>query len=147
MAASPGDVRPATPSPAGERETGEDVLPPVSDRQRTVLGTTVAAIGMLAVLLGAAQAAPAVRAPAVLLAALLLPGYPIVARLRLDLPTMIAADVCLSLALDAALALLTVWGKVWEPAVSALVLACFGVGGTLVSLTAIRHDDDVPPPS
>jgi len=139
VATSPGDL----PAPAA----AEDVLPPISASQRFWLGSGITALGMIAVLLGAGQAPAAVRAPAVLLAGLLLPGYPLVARLRLDLPTLIAADVCVSLALDGALALLTVELHAFNPGVASLVLACFGVGGTFATLTAIRSDDapDGPP--
>ena len=116
-----------------------DVLPLVTPEQRSRIGTAISALGLLAVLLAAAGAAPAVRAPVVLLAALLLPGYPLVARLKVDLPTLLAVDVCVSLALEAGMALLTVEARVWHPQLLGLALACFGVGGTFVTLTAVRH--------
>ncbi|MFN2539727.1 MAG: hypothetical protein ABR549_16465 [Mycobacteriales bacterium] len=133
MAASPRAPRSAPEEP--------DVLPLVTPTQRSRLGTGVAAVGILAVILVAADAAPTVRAPVVLLAALLLPGYPFVARLRLDLPTLLAVDVCTSLAVEAGLVLLAVELRLWHPEVIGLALACFGVGGTFVTLTAIRHDE------
>jgi hypothetical protein len=119
----------------------DEVLPPLTGAQRSWIGAGIAGIGILAVVLVAAGAAPTVRAPVVLVAALLLPGFPLVARLRLDLPTLLAVDVCASLALDAGLALLTVETKTWHPQAVGLGLACFGVGGTFVTLTAIRHDE------
>ena len=128
MAASSRDPHPAA-----------EVLPVVSAVVRSRLGLGACLIGMLAVVLVAAGAPPPVRAPFVLVAALLLPGFPVVARMRLDLPTLIAADVCTSLALDGGLALLTVQTHLWHPQAVGLALACFGVGGSLVTLTAIRY--------
>jgi hypothetical protein len=113
----------------------------VTPLQRSRLGTGVAVLGILAVLLVAGDAPAAVRAPVVLLAALLLPGYPIVARMQVDLPTLVAAAVCTSLALDAGLALLSVELRIWHPQALGLALACFGVGGTFVTLTLVRHDE------
>lgn len=133
MAASP------SPPPAAPRE--EQVLPPLTGRQRSWLGTGIVAVGILAVVLVAADAAPEVRAPVVLVAAMLLPGFPLVGRFHLDLPTLLAVDVCVSLALDAGLALLTVETRTWHPQALGLGLACFGVGGTFVTLTAIRHHE------
>lgn len=118
---------------------GPEVLPPVTALQRSRLGTAVAALGILAVLLSAAAAAPAVRAPFVLLTMLLLPGFPFAARLRVDLPTLIAIDICASLALEGGLALVMVETGLWHPRVIGLALASFGVGGTFVTLTGIRH--------
>jgi hypothetical protein len=118
---------------------GGDVLAPVTAAQRSGLGIAICVVGILAVVLVAAQAAAEVRAPVVLVTALLLPGFPIVARMRLDLPTLIAVDVVTSLALDGGLALLTVETHMWHPRAVGLVLACFGVGGTFVTLTAIRY--------
>jgi hypothetical protein len=129
-------ARDPSPSAAG---TGAEVLPPVTAAQRSALGIGICVLGILAVVLVAAEASPQVRAPIVLLAALLLPGFPIVARMRLDLPTLIAVDVVTSLALDGGLALLTVETHLWHPRAMGLALACFGVGATFVTLTAIRY--------
>lgn len=135
MAAPQRDLRAAAPPLAAE----PDVLPPATGLQRSRLGTGIAALGVLAVLLVAGSAPPPVRAPVVLLAALLLPGFPLVARMRVDLPTLLAIDVCTSLAIDGALALLTVETGLWHPLALGLALACFGVGGTFMTLTALRH--------
>lgn len=140
MAASSRDPRRSHAAQA-EPERADGVLPMITPRQRSRLGTGIAALGVLAVLLVAAGAPVVVRAPVVLLAMLLLPGFPVVARLRLDLPTLVAADVCLSMAMDAGLALLTVELRAFHPMALGLGLACFGVGGTFVTLTAIRHEE------
>ncbi len=116
-----------------------DVLPPITALQRSRLGTGVCLVGIVAVVLAASGAPPPVRAPFVLIAALLLPAYPLVARLQVDLPTLLAIDVAASLALEAGLALLTVELRMWHPQLLGLALACFGVGGTFVTLTSIRH--------
>jgi hypothetical protein len=136
VAASTRDPRRSPP--AAEQEQ-VDVLPVATSLQRSRLGTLIAAVGILAVLLAAAEAPPAVRAPVVLVAALLLPGYPFVARLRVDLPTLVAASVCTSLAIDAGVALLSVELRVWHPQTMGLALAALGVGGTFVTLTNLRH--------
>jgi hypothetical protein len=138
LAASTRDPRRSPPAPEADPS---EVLPPITAVQRSRLGTGIAAVGILAVLLVAASAPSPVRAPVALLALLTLPGYPLVARLRVDLPTLIAADVCTSLALDAGLALLSVELRMWHPQLLALLLACFGVGGTFVTLTLVRHDE------
>jgi hypothetical protein len=116
-----------------------DVLAPASALLRSRLGSAIAGVGLLTVVLVAARAPAAVRSPFVLVAALLLPGYPIVARMRLDLPTLLAIDVCTSLSLEALLALGMVEARLWHPQVLGLVLAVFGIGGTLVTLAAARH--------
>lgn len=139
MAASPRDPRPAPVSSPQPEEA--DVLPLVTGTVRSRLGTGIAALGIVAVVLVAADAPPSVRAPVVLLAALLLPGFPLVARLRLDLPTMLAVDVCISMALEAGLSLLAVETGAWHPQAFGLALACFGVGGTFVTLMGVRHDE------
>lgn len=126
-------VRGARPSSATS-----DALPPATTRSLSVLGTLAAAAGILAVLLVASDAPPAVRAPVVLVAALLLPGFPLVARLRADLPTVIAVDVCVSLALEAGAALLLVQAELFYPRALGLALAAFGVGGTLTTLAGFR---------
>ena len=131
MAASARDPRPSA--------AADGVLPVVSAAQRSGLGIMICAVGILAVVLVAAQAPPALRAPVVLVTALLLPGFPVVARMRMDLPTLIAVDVVTSLALDGALALITVETHLWHPKAVGLILACFGMGGTFVTLTAIRY--------
>jgi hypothetical protein len=115
------------------------VLEPASALLRSRLGTAVSVVGIVAVVLAAADAPAAVRAPFVLLAALLLPGYPIVARMRLDLPTMLAVDVCTSLSLEGLLALGMVEARFWHPQALGLGLAAFGVGGTFVTLAATRR--------
>jgi hypothetical protein len=135
VAAPQRDLRAAVPPVAAEPE----VLPPATGLQRSRLGTAIAATGVLAVLLVAGSAPAPVRAPVVLIAILLLPGFPLIGRLPVDLPTLIAIDVCTSLAIDGALALLTVETGLWHPLILGLVLACFGVGGTFVTLTALRH--------
>lgn len=134
MAAPTRDPRAAAPA-AAEPE----VLPVLTGLQRSRLGTGIAVVGVLAVLLVAGRAPAPVRAPVVLLALLLLPGFPVVARLRVDLPTLIAVDVCTSLAIDGALALVCVEAGLWHPLAMGLVVAFFGVGGTFVTLTALRH--------
>jgi uncharacterized membrane protein len=103
------------------------------------MGTAIAGIGLLAVVLTAANTPAAVRAPIVLVAALLLPGFPLVARLRVDLPTLLAINVCTSLALEAGLAVLMVELRFWHPMGLGLALATFGVGGTFSVLMSIRH--------
>src|SRR3954469_23181436 len=90
VAAPHRDARAAAAPPAAEPE----VLPLVTGLQRSRLGTAAAAAGVLAVLLVAGGAPAPLRAPVVLIAALLLPGFPLVARLRVDLPTLVAVDVC-----------------------------------------------------
>ncbi|MCU1603177.1 MAG: hypothetical protein JWO22_3886, partial [Frankiales bacterium] len=112
---------------------------PITATQRSRLGTGICVLGLVAVVLAASGAPPAVRAPFVLLAAMLLPAYPLVARLKVDLPTLLAIDVAASLALEAGLALLTVELRAWHPQLLGLALACFSVGGTFVTLTSVRH--------
>ncbi|MDX6266872.1 MAG: hypothetical protein QOD70_1612 [Frankiales bacterium] len=125
-------------APTGPSDAA-DVLPPVSSLVRSRLGTAIAGIGLLAVVLTAVNTPAAVRAPVVLVAALLLPGYPLVARLRVDLPTLLAINVCTCLALEAGLAVLTVELRFWHPMGLALALAAFGVGGTFSVLMSLRH--------
>jgi uncharacterized membrane protein len=125
-------------APTGPSDAA-DVLPPVSSIVRSRLGTAIACVGLLAVLLTAAGAPAALRAPVVLVAALLLPGYPLVARLQVDLPTLLAIDVCTSLALEAGLAVVTVELRFWHPMALGLALAAFGVGGTFSALMSLRH--------
>lgn len=127
------------PRPGVVRPTSADVLEPASSLLRSRLGTAVMAVGLAAAALVAAGAPAAVRAPFVLVAALLLPGYPVVARMRLDLPTMLAVDVCTSLALEALLALGMVEAGFWHPQALGLALAAFGVGGTVFTLAATRR--------
>ena len=119
--------------------TPAEVLAPATAVVRARLGGALAGIALVAAVLVAADAPAAVRAPFVLVAALLLPGYPIVARMRLDLPTLLAIDVCTSLALEALLALGMVEARIWHPQALGLVLTVFGVGGTFGTLTAARH--------
>ena len=118
-----------------------DVLPPASAVLRERLGWAITAVGLVTAVLVAVEAPVALRAPFVLVAALLLPGFPVVARMQLDLPTMLAVDVCTSLSLEALLALGMVETRVWHPQVLGLVLTVFGIVGTLVTLTAARHDE------
>ena len=124
---------------AAPREPEPDVLPLVDPVVRSRLGTVVCVLGLIAVVLAAAGAPAAVRAPFVLLAALTLPGFPLVARLKVDLPTLLAIDVCVSLALEAGLALVMVEARIWHPQALGLLLAAFGVGGTFLALTQVRH--------
>jgi hypothetical protein len=121
-----------------------DVLGPVSARTKARLGWGLIAVGVLAVLLVAAGAPPALRAPVVLVAATLLPGYPLVARLPLDLPSLLALDVCASLALEAGGALLLVSTRLWYPTALGLVLAVVGVGGTLICLSSLARTSAAP---
>jgi hypothetical protein len=126
--------------PARAPQLAEDaVLPDITSLQRSRLGIAIIAVGVLAVLLVAAGVPAAVRAPVVLVAGLVLPGFPIIARLRVDLPTLLAIDVCTSLALEAGLALVMVKTGLWHPQLLGLVLAVFGVAGTLYTLTSVRH--------
>ena len=114
-------------------------LPPATSRSRSRLGMLLSALGLVAVVLVAADAPPAVRAPTVLLAALGLPGYPVVARLPVTLPALVALDIATSLAIVAGLSLVMVELEVWHPQLLGLLLAAGGTGGTMVTLTLLRH--------
>jgi hypothetical protein len=129
VAAPPDDARPQAPV---------DVLPPASPLVRMRLGVTLVVVAVLAVLLVAGGAPVAVRAPVMLLAATFLPGYALVVRLPVDLPTLLAIDACVSLAIDASLAFLMVQTRFWFPLGLGLGLAVAGVGGALVAVTALR---------
>lgn len=131
------------PSSGRSPSTGPEALAPASATVRARLATGVAAVGLLAVVLAAAGTPAPVRAPVVVLAALLLPGFPVVARMRVDLPTLLALDVVTSLALESVLATVTVKLDVWHPQVLGLVLAACAVGGTLV-VRAHLLDQDAP---
>jgi hypothetical protein len=135
VAAPHRDTRPARATQPVE----DTVLADITSAQRSRLGTAFIAVGVLAVLLVASGVPAPVRAPVVLVAGLVLPGFPIVARLRVDLPTMLAIDVCTSLALEAGLALVMVETSTWHPMLLGLALAVFGVAGTLYTLTSVRH--------
>ena len=122
--------------------SGPEVLAPASPAVRVRLATAIAAVGLLAVVLVAAGTPAAVRAPFVVVAALLLPGFPVVARVRVDVPTLLALDVVTSLALESVLATVTVKLDVWHPQVLGLVLAACAVGGTLVVRAHLLDRDE-----
>lgn len=121
----------ASPRPAG------DVLDPASPLVRQRLGMALVAVTVLAVLLTAGDAPVAFRAPCALVAATLLPGYPLVARLPVDLPTLLALDVCVSLALEGALAFVLVETRFWHPMGLGLVLAAVAVTASLAVVMAL----------
>lgn len=104
------------------------------------LGWLVLVLGVLAVLLGAAAAPREVRGPAVLAAATLLPGYPLVARLPVDLASLLALQVCVSLALEAGGAFLLVQLRYWHPQGFGLTVVGLAVAGTLVVLRQLGQD-------
>ena len=119
--------------------SASDVLGPASSRTRQRLGLALIGVTVLAVLLAAGQAPGAVRVPCVLVAATLLPGYPIVVRLPVDLPTLLALDICTSLALEAALTFLLVQADFWHPQGLGLLLAVAGVSASMLAVTALRE--------
>ena len=129
------------PSANGDRvaETQDGPLPLASDLQRRRLGLVVLAVAVLAVFLCAAAAPPPVRTPFVLVAASLLPGYPLVARFAVDLPTLVALDVVVSLALEAALAFVMVQASFWHPAGAALAVAAVGVPAVLLTVNSLAE--------
>jgi hypothetical protein len=104
-----------------------------------LLGVILLVATVLAVLLGAGGAPVGMRGPAVLVVATLLPGYPLVVRLRVDLATLLALDVCVSLAIDAAGAFVMVQTRFWHPLTLALVLVGVGAGTTLVSVLHLQR--------
>lgn len=130
------------PAPPDDAVPRSDGLAPASSRTRQRLGLALLAVTVLAVLLVAGGAPAEVRAPFVLLSATLLPGYPLVVRFPVDLPTLLALDLCVSLALEAALTFLLVQVDFWHPQALGLALAGVGVSATIVAVTALR---DAPP--
>lgn len=126
----------ATPHDDG---LGGDVLPPVTDEVLRRVGQVLIAVAILAVVLSASAAPVPLRAPLVLVTATLLPGFPLVARLRVDLPTLLALSVCTSLAMDAGFALLMVEARFWHPQGLGLALAAFGVGATMTLLSSLTR--------
>ena len=133
-------ARRPTPEPpaAAPDDAAAAPLPPATERERRLLGTLAVAAGVVAVVLTAGGAPPPLRTPFVLVAATLLPGYAVVARLRVDLPTLLALDVCASLALDTACAFLMVRSSFWHPQALGLALAGVGVGSALAVLSGLR---------
>ena len=120
-------------------ETQDGPLPLASPTQRRQLGLVVLAVTVLAVALAAAGAPPAVRSPFVLVAAALLPGYGLVARIGVDLPTLVALDVVVSLAAETAVAFLMVETSFWHPAAAALGVALVCVPHALLTVNALTE--------
>jgi hypothetical protein len=127
----------AAPSRDDAAPADPQVLGAVGIRTKVLIGWSLIAVGVLAVVLVAGGAPVPLRAPVVLVAATLLPGYPLVVRLPLDLPTLLALDVCASLAIEGGSALLLVTTRLWHPMGLGLVLAVVGVGGILVALASL----------
>lgn len=121
-------------------------LSPASIVQRRRLGMGVIALSVLTVLLVAAAAPLPLRVPLVVLSATLLPGYPVVNRLPVDLPTLLALQVCASLAIEAAVTFVLVEARFWHPLGAGVVLAGLAVGATLVSVGALRDSGVSAPP-
>jgi hypothetical protein len=131
---------------ASPRPEAPDALGPASTRARFLLGVVVLVTTVLAVVLGAGGAPVGLRGPAVLATATLLPGYPLVVRLRVDLASLLALDVCASLAIDAAGSFLLVQTRFWHPLGLALVLVGVGAGSTLLAVTHLRRTLAQGPP-
>lgn len=115
-------------------------LGPASTTVRYHLGLGVLALIVLAVLLAAGGAPTALRAPVTLLAATVVPGYALVVRLPVDLPSLLALDVCVSLALETAGAFALVQTKLWYPLGFALTVAVVSGGLTLVAVQHLRRE-------
>ena len=131
-------ARRPTPEGATPPDPGAAPLAPATARERWLLGVAAVATAVVAVVLTAGGAPPAARTPFVLAGATLLPGYAVVARLRVDLPTLLALDVCASLALDTALSFLMVRTSFWHPQALGLLLAVTGVAAALGVMSSLR---------
>ena len=137
MAAPHRDDAAPSPQPSEVDRTGAPR--PASTRARLELGVVLLGITVVAVVLGAAGAPAGARGPAVLLAASLLPGYALVVKLPVSLPTLLALDVCVSLALEAAGAFLLVQTRFWHPLALGIAVAALGSGATLAAVVQLRH--------
>jgi hypothetical protein len=113
-------------------------LPPASSQTRQTVGIALVGLLVLAVALAAAAAPVAVRAPVVLLAATFGPGYPLVARLPLDLATLLGLAAVTSLAIEAGAAFVLVQLELWHPQVLGLALATLAAGATLALVQQLR---------
>jgi hypothetical protein len=122
------------------RGSTDPELGPASARLRLQLAYAVLALTVVTAVLVAGEAPAAVRAPFVLAAATLVPGFPLVARLPVPLPALLALDVCVSTAVEAALAFALVQVQLWYPLALGLGLGVAAAGGTLVTIGALRLD-------
>jgi hypothetical protein len=120
--------------------TAHEELGPASTRLRLQLSYAALALLVLAVVVVAADAPAPLRAPVVLLAGTLVVGWPLVARLPVTLPALMALDVCVSLALEAASAFALVQTRFWHPFALGLVLSGAAAGGISVALTGLRNE-------
>lgn len=111
---------------------------PASAEFRYRLGLAVLAVTVLAVLLAAGGAPLALRGPVLLLAGTVVPGYALVVRLPVDAPTLLALDVCASLAIETAGAFALVQARYWHPLGFGLVLAVVSGGLALVAVQQLR---------
>lgn len=118
-------------------QTSDGPLPAASMAQRRQLGIVVLVLTVLAVAVEAAAAPPAVRVPFLLAAGALLPGYALVARLAVDLPTLVALDVVVSLAVEAALSFVMVETSFWHPSGAGLAVALVAFPATLLTVNAL----------
>lgn len=119
-------------------------LSPASVRTRRYVGVVLVVLVVAAVVLVAATAPAPVRAPVVLLAATFGPGYPLVARLPFDLPTLLALDAATSLALEAGTAFVLVQTRTWHPQLLGLGLAAVTTGATLAVLGRMQAEQEGP---
>ncbi|MCU1594738.1 MAG: hypothetical protein JWO12_2130 [Frankiales bacterium] len=117
-----------------------DQLEPASAAFRYRLGLGVLAVTVLAVVLAAGGAPVALRAPVLLLAGTLVPGYALVVRLPVDAPTLLALDVCASLAVETAGAFVLVQVRYWHPMGLGLGLAVLSGGFALVAVQHLRAE-------
>lgn len=109
-----------------------------TDGDRRLLGLLLIALALVGVVLTAADAPPQLRAPLVLVVGSLLPGYPLVVRLPVSVPVLLALDVCASLAVETATAFVLVEADAWHPRAAGLVLTGVAVGAALVVVQDLR---------
>jgi O-antigen biosynthesis protein len=107
---------------------------PMTSKQRVISDAAVIALGCGAVGVDAIELPGVIRAIVTLVAALLIPGWAILTKLRVDgMLALFAIAVGLSLAVETLCALLLVWTALWAPGIAAI-----GLGA--VSAAVIAYD-------
>jgi hypothetical protein len=111
---------------------------PMTSNQRLASDVGVIALGFGAVAVNAIGSPGVIRAIVTLVAALLIPGWAILTKLKVDgILALFAIAVGLSLAVDTIYALLLVWTALWAPGVAAIGLgAC---SAAVIAYDARRH--------
>lgn len=115
--------------------------PPASALFRRRLAEGVVVVGLLAVLLTAGGAPAALRAPVDLLAALVVPGYAVVCRVKAPAAAVVGLTFVVSLAIETFFALVLVQLRFWHPAVLALALAAAGISAALGARASFASGD------